>query len=222
MKLGQSMQYLRNHITVCKERGRLVMIFQTQLALTAVRVALAPSTTRGEREGERARARRRVLCCAVSWVLLLTWRSPNGDAHDHKRSRACEACRGLKVRCDMDLNTPNEPCKRCKKAGRQCIVTQPSRRRQKKSDTRVAELERKIDALTAVIAQQNGPPYPTQHQPQSAPDQYSLGGEQTTLGAGMNQHEPKPRNASLGTAPGLHVAARPRRLFTNGARTVAR
>ncbi|KAG9884909.1 hypothetical protein KCU94_g17932, partial [Aureobasidium melanogenum] len=81
--------------------------------------------------------------------------SPAGPgmlAADAKRSRACEACRGLKVRCDMDNS--GQPCKRCAKAGRQCIVTQPSRRRQKKADTRVAELEKKIDALTQVLHQQ--------------------------------------------------------------------
>ncbi|KAI9800508.1 MAG: hypothetical protein M1825_004056 [Sarcosagium campestre] len=71
-------------------------------------------------------------------------------AHDPKRPRACEACRGLKVRCEPNPDV-NEPCKRCKKAGRRCIVTQPSRKRQKKTDSRVAELERKIDALTATL-----------------------------------------------------------------------
>lgn len=76
----------------------------------------------------------------------------NGD--DAKRPRACEACRGLKVRCDQDPAHPDIPCKRCAKAGRQCIITQPSRKRQKKADSRVAELEKKLDALTAALHQQ--------------------------------------------------------------------
>ena len=42
-------------------------------------------------------------------------------------------------------------CRRCAKAGRHCVVTLPTRKRQKKTDTRVAELERKIDALTASL-----------------------------------------------------------------------
>lgn len=84
----------------------------------------------------------------------------NGD--DAKRPRACEACRGLKVRCDQDPARPDVPCKRCAKAGRQCIVTQPTRRRQKKPDSRVAELERKLDALTAALQQQH----------QTGPSQY--------------------------------------------------
>ncbi|TVY73392.1 Transcriptional regulator WAR1 [Lachnellula suecica] len=67
---------------------------------------------------------------------------------DPKRPRACEACRGLKVRCEPDPNNPHGDCKRCAKAGRTCVVTVPSRKRQKKTDSRVAELEKKIDALT--------------------------------------------------------------------------
>lgn len=81
---------------------------------------------------------------------------PNDAAHpdDPKRPRACEACRGLKVRCDQDPNHPELPCRRCAKAGRQCIITAPSRKRQKKADSRVAELEKKLDHLTAVLQQQ--------------------------------------------------------------------
>ncbi|KAL8718178.1 MAG: hypothetical protein Q9225_004656 [Loekoesia sp. 1 TL-2023] len=68
---------------------------------------------------------------------------------DSKRPRACEACRGLKVRCEPD--PIKGTCRRCAKAGRHCVVTAPSRKRQKKTDSRVAELERKIDALTASL-----------------------------------------------------------------------
>ncbi|KAI9885943.1 MAG: hypothetical protein M1823_002269 [Watsoniomyces obsoletus] len=71
---------------------------------------------------------------------------------DPKRARACEACRGLKVRCESDFNNMNGPCKRCAKAGRECVVTAPTRKRQKKTDSRVAELEKKIDALTATLS----------------------------------------------------------------------
>ncbi|KAJ5273800.1 hypothetical protein N7478_008925 [Penicillium angulare] len=78
-----------------------------------------------------------------------------------KRPRACEPCRQLKVRCDSDPGNPDGPCKRCAKARRQCIVTAPTRKRQKKTDSRVTELERKIDALTATLQASNqGPPFP--------------------------------------------------------------
>ncbi|KAI1311471.1 hypothetical protein F5Y03DRAFT_343209 [Xylaria venustula] len=78
------------------------------------------------------------------------------DPNDPKRPRACEACRGLKVKCEPDLLNPDGPCKRCAKAGRKCTVTQPTRKRQKKTDSRVAELEKKIDALTASLQASRG------------------------------------------------------------------
>ncbi|OJD16043.1 hypothetical protein AJ78_03756 [Emergomyces pasteurianus Ep9510] len=77
--------------------------------------------------------------------------NPNDPLADLKRPRACEACRQLKVRCDPNPENPDGPCKRCAKANRRCVVTVPTRKRQKKADTRVAELERKIDALTASL-----------------------------------------------------------------------
>ncbi|KAJ6445837.1 C6 transcription factor (War1) [Purpureocillium lavendulum] len=72
-------------------------------------------------------------------------------AEDAKKARACEACRGLKVRCEPDPGNEDGPCKRCRKAGRSCVVTAPTRKRQKKTDSRVSELEKKIDALTASL-----------------------------------------------------------------------
>lgn len=87
-----------------------------------------------------------VICVLMNFLLRF-----NGDPNDPKRSRACEACRGLKVRCDQDPNNADAPCKRCAKAKRNCVITAPSRKRQKKTDSRVAELEKKIDALTASL-----------------------------------------------------------------------
>ncbi|KAM0091580.1 hypothetical protein ACP6JD_005084 [Aspergillus fumigatus] len=81
---------------------------------------------------------------------------PNDPYGDPKRPRACEACRQLKVRCEPDPSNPNGSCKRCAKAGRSCVVTAPTRKRQKKTDSRVAELERKIDALTASLQASQG------------------------------------------------------------------
>lgn len=78
---------------------------------------------------------------------------PDDSPVDLKRPRACEPCRQLKVRCDPDPAHPDGSCKRCAKARRTCIVTAPTRKRQKKTDSRVAELERKIDALTATLQQ---------------------------------------------------------------------
>lgn len=73
---------------------------------------------------------------------------------DQRRPRACESCRGLKVRCESNEHNPFATCKRCAKANRECVFTAPSRKRQKKSDSKVAELEKKIDALTASLRAQ--------------------------------------------------------------------
>ncbi|KAF8543337.1 hypothetical protein BDD12DRAFT_726571 [Trichophaea hybrida] len=69
-------------------------------------------------------------------------------SHDHKRPRACESCRSLKVKCELS-DKAGPSCRRCAKANRECIFTAPIRKRQKKADSKVAELESKIDALTA-------------------------------------------------------------------------
>lgn len=76
---------------------------------------------------------------------------PDDPNAELKRPRACEPCRQLKVRCDPDPDHPDGSCKRCAKARRTCVVTAPTRKRQKKTDSRVTELERKIDALTATL-----------------------------------------------------------------------
>ena len=74
-----------------------------------------------------------------------------GDGQDgQKRPRSCESCRALKVRCERDASMTG-PCKRCAKADRNCIFTEPSHKRKKKTDNKVAELEKKIDALTASL-----------------------------------------------------------------------
>lgn len=70
--------------------------------------------------------------------------------------RACEACRTLKVRCEPDALDAGGPCKRCAKTRRECVVTAPTRKRQKKTDSRVAELEKKIDMLTASLGSGQG------------------------------------------------------------------
>ncbi|KAH7377266.1 hypothetical protein BKA66DRAFT_422207 [Pyrenochaeta sp. MPI-SDFR-AT-0127] len=100
---------------------------------------------------------------------MLTHRSSTLEASgsakspgDFKRPRACDSCRGLKVRCDQER--PDQSCRRCAKAGRPCVTTPPTRKRQKKADSRVAELERKIDALTATLhAQKAGGPSEIKH-----------------------------------------------------------
>ena len=79
--------------------------------------------------------------------------------------------------------------------GKTSITTPPTRKRQKKADSRVAELERKIDALTATLhAQKSGGsgdnrPYSAQVSPayESAPPR--LQGDQRSYRGGTESHE---------------------------------
>ncbi|KAL1958799.1 hypothetical protein VTO42DRAFT_3636 [Malbranchea cinnamomea] len=111
---------------------------------------------------------------------------------DLKRPRACEACRQLKVRCDPDPNHTTGSCKRCAKANRRCVVTAPTRKRQKKADSRVAELERKIDALTASLQASRA-----RHQAQAAVSGADT--QQTPVQDGLS-------GRFLGMFPGRHRA----------------
>ncbi|KAF2727489.1 hypothetical protein EJ04DRAFT_136946 [Polyplosphaeria fusca] len=87
---------------------------------------------------------------------------------DQKRPRACDSCRGLKVRCDQDPAQLHLPCKRCAKAHRACITTPPTRKRQKKEANRVVELERKVESLMASL-QAQGSTAPRIQQPPGIP-----------------------------------------------------
>lgn len=134
-----------------------------------------------------------------------------GAADDQKRPRACEACRGLKVRCDQDPEHPEIPCKRCAKAGRQCIITQPSRKRQKKADSRVAELEKKLDALTAALHQQQQQ-YGSPPQVHGAPQVDMMRGRSSTDQMSGQYPPPNASAARPASADGAMPAQKRRRL----------
>jgi hypothetical protein len=75
---------------------------------------------------------------------------------DPKRPRACDSCRNLKVKCELPEDRPDLPCRRCAKTGRECHITPPTRKRQKKEASRVAELEKRLEELTSTVAAQAG------------------------------------------------------------------
>jgi hypothetical protein len=73
--------------------------------------------------------------------------------HPENVNRACEACRGLKVRCLLDHESNSGKCQRCSRSGRQCHYAAPQkRRRRKRTDTRVAELEKEVCALRSLLS----------------------------------------------------------------------
>lgn len=93
---------------------------------------------------------------------------PEGGSPDHgqkpekrkKRSRACQACRGMKIRCNPVEG--QEACLACSKVNRACVMPGPSRKRQK-TVHKVAELEKKINALQqSLLAKTHADPTPQQ------------------------------------------------------------
>ena len=67
-------------------------------------------------------------------------------------NRACDACRAHKVRCLPNPAGSSKTCQRCMRTDRQCIFTAPQKRKQRKrTDTRVAELEREVQAMRALF-----------------------------------------------------------------------
>lgn len=89
--------------------------------------------------------------------------SPDKPARRPKRARACIACRNMKIRC-LPVDG-QDACLGCSKVNRECIMPGPARKRQK-TVHKVAELEKKINALTdALIAQQTANPTPPNDSP---------------------------------------------------------
>ncbi|KAF5860277.1 hypothetical protein ETB97_001755 [Aspergillus alliaceus] len=73
------------------------------------------------------------------------------SAPTQQLNRSCESCRGLKVRCLPDPNLPNQ-CQRCAKAKRPCVFVAPQRRRpRKRTDSRVAQLEREMRQMRSLL-----------------------------------------------------------------------
>ncbi|KIW22930.1 uncharacterized protein PV07_11175 [Cladophialophora immunda] len=78
--------------------------------------------------------------------------SGNEKPKRQKRSRACVACRNMKIRC-LPVEG-QDACNACAKVNRECVMPGPPRKRQK-TVHKVAELEKKINALTdALLAKQ--------------------------------------------------------------------
>ncbi|PNS21779.1 hypothetical protein CAC42_377 [Sphaceloma murrayae] len=77
-------------------------------------------------------------------------------------NKACEPCRALKVRCLPGTQGPPPVCQRCLKFDRVCNYALPQRRKQRKrTDARVAELEKEIVAMRALLEKTRPKDYPS-------------------------------------------------------------
>ena len=60
------------------------------------------------------------------------------------------------MRCLQDVSLSSVKCQRCAKSNRECVFTEPTKtRRRKRTDTRVAELEREVKAMSTALRQGN-------------------------------------------------------------------
>ncbi|RAK81911.1 Zn(II)2Cys6 transcription factor [Aspergillus fijiensis CBS 313.89] len=72
-------------------------------------------------------------------------------------NQSCENCRALKVRCLPDPNIAHQ-CQRCTRTRRICVFAHTLRRQpRKKTGSRVAQLEKDVRDLRALLHEQNAP-----------------------------------------------------------------
>ena len=71
-----------------------------------------------------------------------------GCGHFQVLNKSCEGCRARKIRCQPDPNSSSGKCARCEKKSISCIFNPPNaRRRRKRTDVRVAALEKELESL---------------------------------------------------------------------------
>ncbi|RKL21378.1 hypothetical protein BFJ70_g13537 [Fusarium oxysporum] len=71
-------------------------------------------------------------------------------------NRTCEGCRKRKIRCISDLSNSQpslEKCNRCRKLDIECVFNAPAtRKRRRRNETRIHELEQKLEEVQRVVA----------------------------------------------------------------------
>ncbi len=79
---------------------------------------------------------------------------PEMKAPKSRANKACESCRLLKVRCLFESAIPSQKCRRCAKSNHDCVVKAPGpRKKRKRTDTRIGELEKQVEFLRTILSQ---------------------------------------------------------------------
>lgn len=82
----------------------------------------------------------------------------NGRSKNARAAHACEPCRSLKVRCLSNTDPSIQKCQRCARLNQECLIKpRGPRKPRKRTDTRVGELERKVEALRAALSESSVP-----------------------------------------------------------------
>ena len=67
-----------------------------------------------------------------------------------KRSRACDACHSIKIKCELGSSGGAPPCERCVRLNKSCTISTPKRQKD-----RVAELEAEVESLRRMLTAQS-------------------------------------------------------------------
>lgn len=93
-----------------------------------------------------------------------------GRTNSTRAAQACEPCRLLKVRCLSYPNSHIRKCQRCARLNQECVIKpRGPRKPRKRTDTRVAELEKKVEALRAAFGESSATD--SKNPPTLTPDQ---------------------------------------------------
>lgn len=77
------------------------------------------------------------------------------NEHSKMQKNACLSCRTSKLRCSLDTFADHGKCRRCFNANKDCVFKSISpRQRRKRTDTRVASLEKRLTELQAAVDSQ--------------------------------------------------------------------
>ena len=77
----------------------------------------------------------------------------NGLKPQASLNKACDACRSLKVRCLVPTDDISKDCQRCIRFRQECIFSAAKKRKpRQRTDARVAELEKEVGAMRAMMS----------------------------------------------------------------------
>jgi hypothetical protein len=87
-----------------------------------------------------------------------TSKEHGGQVNNVRTAHACESCRHLKVRCLSNENLSIRKCQRCARLNQECIIKpRAPRKPRKRTDARVGELEKQVEALRAAFGESAAP-----------------------------------------------------------------
>jgi len=87
-----------------------------------------------------------------------TSKEHGGQVNSVRTAHACESCRHLKVRCLSNENLSIRKCQRCVRLNQECIIKpRAPRKPRKRTDARVGELEKQVEALRAAFGESAAP-----------------------------------------------------------------